>query len=151
MGASSITWKTRSLQRMGFNWMKIYEPPPYRQPINMLWRLEVDARDGDALAAYADHLRGQVRQYDNFVEAYEIGNEVNLRANGWAKPPDAAQYVRLLCRAYHEIKLINPNAIVVSAGLAPAGLSPYPTAPSLMRVSLSIVQRLIHGRRNGRL
>ena len=38
-----------------------------------------------------------------------------------ARPPNAAAYKTLLCAAYTQIKLADPTAIVVSAGLAPTG------------------------------
>ena len=56
------------------------------------------------------------------IDAYEIGNEVNLDASyGWNAPPVAADYAELLCVAYSNIKAADPTAIIVSAGLAPTG------------------------------
>jgi hypothetical protein len=62
----------------------------------------------------ADHYRGQVR-------AYQVWNEPNL-AREWAgRRPDPAEYVELLKVCYVAIKAVDPQAIVISAGLAPTG------------------------------
>lgn len=121
-GASTAHWGNSSITRqMNFNWVKVYDPPKRRKGHHILWRLDAVAADATNLDDFAGRLRSHVRHHDNLVEAYEIGNEVNLNGDGWEQPPNAADYAALLCRAYHEIKLINPNTIVVSAGLAPVG------------------------------
>src|SRR3972149_737505 len=52
------------------------------------------------------------------VLAYEIWNEPNLSIEWGGKPPDAAGYARLLQAGYEGVKAGDPNALVVSAGLA---------------------------------
>lgn len=66
--------------------------------------------------ALAAHYRGQ-------VAAYEIWNEPNLRRewNNPLHPISAASYVELLRLAHGAIKQADPNALVISAGLAPTG------------------------------
>ena len=54
------------------------------------------------------------------IDAYEIGNEPNI-IDEWLTPPKATAYVYQLCEAYRAIKIYDPTAIVVSAGLAPVG------------------------------
>lgn len=54
------------------------------------------------------------------VRAWEIWNEPN-NPPFWAGAPDAAAYVTLLRAAYLGVKVADPNAIVVSGGLAPNG------------------------------
>jgi GH35 family endo-1,4-beta-xylanase len=62
----------------------------------------------------ADRYRGRVR-------AYQVWNEPNL-AREWAdRRPAPAEYVELLRVCYVAIKAADPEAIVVSAGLAPTG------------------------------
>jgi hypothetical protein len=62
----------------------------------------------------AGRYRGQVR-------AYQVWNEPNL-AREWAgRRPDPTEYVELLRTCYVAIKAADPQAIVVSAGLAPTG------------------------------
>lgn len=53
--------------------------------------------------------------------AYEIWNEPNLRAEWGGRTPDPAEYVSLLAAAYQSTKCADPEAIVVSAGLATGG------------------------------
>jgi Tol biopolymer transport system component len=52
------------------------------------------------------------------VQAYEIWNEPNLALEWGGQPPDPAGYAQLLRIAYNAIKAGDPQAMVVSAGLA---------------------------------
>jgi GH35 family endo-1,4-beta-xylanase len=62
----------------------------------------------------AAHYRGR-------VHAYQVWNEPNL-AREWAgRRPDPAEYVDLLQTCYLAVKSADPEAIVISAGLAPTG------------------------------
>jgi hypothetical protein len=67
---------------------------------------------GDVLAAIATRYRGRIR-------AYAIWNEPNLAREWGGDPPSAEEYVDLLKVAYYSIKAADPEAIVISAGLAP--------------------------------
>jgi hypothetical protein len=67
---------------------------------------------GDLLSAMAERYRGR-------IHAYEIWNEPNLSSEWGDRPPDAVEYVALLKIAYRCIKGADPQAIVISAGLAP--------------------------------
>jgi hypothetical protein len=53
--------------------------------------------------------------------AYEIWNEPNLRAEWGGRQPSPGEYVSLLAAAYEGVKSGDPQAIVVSAGLATGG------------------------------
>ena len=55
------------------------------------------------------------------IQAYQIWNEPNLAREWGGNPPNPAQYVEFLGKAYAAIKRANPNAIVISAGMAPNG------------------------------
>jgi aryl-phospho-beta-D-glucosidase BglC (GH1 family) len=58
-------------------------------------------------------------RYQGRVRAYQVWNEPNL-AREWAnRRPDPVEYVELLKTCYVAIKSVDPQAIVVSAGLAP--------------------------------
>jgi hypothetical protein len=60
-------------------------------------------------------------RYQGRVRAYQVWNEPNL-AREWAgRQPDPAEYVELLRVCYVAIKAADPQAIVISAGLAPTG------------------------------
>jgi len=73
---------------------------------------------------YADFVGALAARYRGRVEAYEIWNEQNLWYEWGNEPLDAARYVQLLKAAYQAIKAQDPNAIVVSGALTPAGSVP---------------------------
>lgn len=60
-------------------------------------------------------------RYKGRVHAWQIWNEPNLHREWGELPPDPAAYVELLKGCYLAIKAADPDAIVVSAGLAPTG------------------------------
>jgi hypothetical protein len=68
---------------------------------------------------YGDLLEAMARRYQGRIHAYEVWNEPNLAREWGDQPPNAAQYVELLQVAYQRIKSADPEAIVISAGLAP--------------------------------
>ena len=85
------------------------------------------------LLAYADFVAAVAERYRGRVLGYIIWNEPNLAAewsrsggdlpqhwesfDGWVADP--ADYVHVLCVAYDRIRAADPDALVVSAGLAP--------------------------------
>lgn len=71
------------------------------------------------LAAYADFVATVARRYRGQVQGYIVWNEPNLSLEWAGRPPDAAAYTALLCRAYLALKVADPTVTVVSAGLAP--------------------------------
>lgn len=81
-------------------------------------------RDPEAFAGFCARL---ARRYAAMgVHAWEIWNEPNL-GQFWGKAPDPAMYTRLLKLAYAAIKQADPQAFVVSGGLA----QPATTATSI--------------------
>ena len=62
----------------------------------------------------ADHYRGR-------IAAYQIWNEPNLSREWGGHIPDPAGYVRLLRACSEAIRAADPEAILISAGLAPTG------------------------------
>ena len=118
-GFNVAAWDTQRLQNMGFNWIKVFEAPQSPLPQFVLLRVDVNAQTTQT--ALLDDLDAKLA-YKNNIQAWEIGNEVNIDAPyGWNATPDVAAYKSLLCTAYNKIKSQSPNAIVVSAGLAPVG------------------------------
>jgi hypothetical protein len=85
--------------------------------------------DVEAYGAYcgalADRYRGQ-------IAGYQVWNEPNLQREWNGHTPDAAGYIRLLTACHDAIKAADPDAIVISAGLAPTETEP-PTAVPHMR------------------
>jgi hypothetical protein len=72
--------------------------------------------DPSDLAAFAR--RAAVR-YGDTVDAWEVWNEPNLDAF-WRPRPDPAAYARLLVETTEAIRTVDPDAFVLSGGLAPA-------------------------------
>jgi polysaccharide biosynthesis protein PslG len=72
---------------------------------------------GDFCFTLADRFKGRIR-------AYQVWNEPNLSREWGEQSPSPAEYTELLRVCYIGIKTADPNAIVVSAGLAPTGTQP---------------------------
>lgn len=114
---------TARLTTMGFNWIKIFEVPPANLPQTILLRVEANsAVSVSELLADLDNKLNYLNTHSINVAAWEIGNEPNIDASyGWGTTPNVAAYKDRLCAAYIKIKGQQPDAIVVSAGLAPVG------------------------------
>jgi hypothetical protein len=121
-GANVAAWDTNLLSSMGFNWIKVFNAPGSDLPQNALIRLDAHHTHLGDVTGFGDSVQALAQNNGAYIDAYEIGNEVNLDASyGWGASPIAADYKTLLCEAYNRIKLADPTAIVVSAGLAPTG------------------------------
>jgi len=69
---------------------------------------------------YGDFLEALASRYRGRISAYEIWSEPNLSSEWGGKCNlSAQQYVALLREAYQRIKAADPDAIIISAGLAP--------------------------------
>ena len=55
------------------------------------------------------------------IHAFQVWNEPNLAREWGNQRPNPAQYATMLQKTYAAIKRGNPNAIVISAGMAPTG------------------------------
>ncbi len=73
------------------------------------------------LQDFGDFCGAMAARYQGRIAAYQVWNEPNLSREWGGKPPDPAQYTELLKVCYQAIKAADPQAIVVSAGLAPTG------------------------------
>ncbi|MCK6629690.1 MAG: cellulase family glycosylhydrolase [Anaerolineae bacterium] len=73
-------------------------------------------------AKYAEFVAQVSERYRGKVQAVEIWDEQNLwyKAGGKGRM-NAANYVQLLQQAYPAIKAVNPEMLVISGGLTPAG------------------------------
>ena len=81
-------------------------------------------QNGDAFAEFAGALAARYSCQPGAmgcIQAYQIWNEPNLAREWGNKRPNPAEYVEFLGKAYRAIKAANPNAIVISAGMAPTG------------------------------
>jgi len=68
---------------------------------------------------FADFCYALASRYKGRIAAYQLWNEPNLSREWGGMAPDPEAYVRLLKAGYEAIKRADPNAIVISAGLAP--------------------------------
>jgi polysaccharide biosynthesis protein PslG len=82
--------------------------------------LTTNGPPGD-LADFGQFCGAVAGRYRGRVQAYEVWNEPNLAREWGGQPPDPAAYVQLLKVCYLAIKQADPQAIVISAGLAPTG------------------------------
>ncbi len=85
------------------------------------WARVEPAENGppDDLADYGQFVHDVAHRYKGLVKAYIIWNEPNLALEWGGQRPDPAAYVEMLNLAYVKIKEADPDALVVSAGLAP--------------------------------
>jgi hypothetical protein len=58
-------------------------------------------------------------RYKGRIHAYQVWNEPNLAREWGNRPPNAREYTQMLTKAYNAIKGADPNALVVTAGMAP--------------------------------
>jgi len=68
---------------------------------------------------FADFAYEVAKRYRGRIAAYQIWNEPNLAREWGGKAPNPGDYTQLLKVGYQAIKRADPNAIVISAGLAP--------------------------------
>jgi len=69
---------------------------------------------GDFCHALADRYKGRIR-------AYQVWNEPNLAREWGNQQPDPVRYTEMLRLCYLGIKTADPQALVISAGMAPTG------------------------------
>jgi polysaccharide biosynthesis protein PslG len=91
-----------------------------------LWALQAAAADTAltlpvAPETFAGFCSVLAARYQGRVAGYQIWNEPNLAREWIDMPPDPAGYVELLRACYPAIKRVDPEALVISAGLAPTG------------------------------
>jgi hypothetical protein len=68
---------------------------------------------------FADFCSTVATRYKGRIAAYQVWNEPNLKREWGGKAPDPAAYVELLKMCSAAIRQADPNAIIISAGLAP--------------------------------
>ena len=103
--------------------------------LKLLARISIDPQKRDFWAGlppdsadhFADYIFALASRYSckpeavGCIQAYQVWNEPNLSREWGHKRPNPAEYVYFLGRAYEAIKQANPNALVISAGMAPTG------------------------------
>jgi hypothetical protein len=78
-----------------------------------------DVGPPDDYQDFISFLSALVSRYQGRVDAYQIWNEPNLAREWGGRPPNPAEYTEMLKMAYQTVKAIDPDATVISAGLAP--------------------------------
>jgi GH35 family endo-1,4-beta-xylanase len=73
----------------------------------------------DNLQDFYDYVFAVASRYKGRVDAYQIWNEPNLAREWGNRPPNPVEYVELLKVGYRAVKDADPQAVVISAGLAP--------------------------------
>jgi len=71
------------------------------------------------LQDYADFCGAIAARYRGRIAAYQVWNEPNLAREWGGKAPDPSGYVAMLKACYQAVKRADPQAIVISAGMAP--------------------------------
>ncbi len=91
------------------------------------WARSSQGEDGppDDPAVFAGFMTALSTHYQGVVDAYQIWNEPNLRRewNSTRYPISAQFYVDLLRPTYAAVKAVDPNALIITAGLAPTGFN----------------------------
>ncbi|MBN2472519.1 MAG: beta-galactosidase, partial [Anaerolineae bacterium] len=78
---------------------------------------------------YADFCGRLAGRYQGQIAGYQVWNEPNLQREWAGHVPDAAGYVTLLRACSAAIREADPEAIVISAGLAPTETEPPLSVP----------------------
>jgi hypothetical protein len=94
---------------------RIDTSPEWARPIGVA-KLETPPRDADD---YAEFARKVAERYEGRVRHFQIWNEPNIPFEWGDREPSPAEYTNLLRAAYRAIKSTNPDAVVISAAMAP--------------------------------
>jgi GH35 family endo-1,4-beta-xylanase len=96
-----------------------------------LWVGDFSNGPPENLQDMADFCSAVATRYRGRVHAYQVWNEPNL-AREWAgRSPNPIEYVQLLKVCYTALKKVDPNALVITAGLAPTGSAPPAAMPDI--------------------
>jgi hypothetical protein len=85
----------------------------------------------DNAGHFADFAKAVATRYQGKIAAYQIWNEPNLGREWGFRRPDPAGYAQMLKQTYAAIKSADPNATVITAGMAPTGTDNNEAMPDL--------------------
>jgi len=105
-------WLVRAAEYYGLDLVLRLDHPPE-------WAIIPGVAAPFDVAAYSAFVGKVAARYRGRVGAYVVWNEPNLALEWAGHPPDPEGYVDLLCAAHAAIRAADPDALVVSAGLAP--------------------------------
>lgn len=96
--------------------MRIHGTPTWARPPDSAL-----SHPPEDMAAFGKFMTAVATRYKGEVAAYEIWNEPNLSYEWGNLQPDPATYTEMLKVAYTAIKAVDPEALVISGGLATTG------------------------------
>jgi len=105
-------WLVRVAEYYGLDLVLRLDHPPE-------WAISPEGTVPVDMSAYTAFVAQVANRYRGRVTAYVVWNEPNLAAEWGGRPPDPAGYTELLRAAQAAIRAADPEALVVSAGLAP--------------------------------
>lgn len=126
----TFAWDSISGARGGYDWFRSdgvlalaeerglkvlarLDHPPF-------WAAPADPAQGSAdPVLFAEFCGAVAARYAGRIAAYEVWNEPNLAREWGGQPPNPVAYVELLKACYLAIKAADPQAMVISAGMAP--------------------------------
>ena len=106
--------------------VRLDRQPFWSEPLDNQW--QDNGPPGDP-ADFGDFCGAVAARYRGRIGAYQVWNEPNLNREWGMQPPDPAAYTELLKACYTAIKTADPEAIVISAGLAPTGTNSLEAMP----------------------
>ena len=78
-----------------------------------------DRAPPDDLQDFVNYAVAVARRYRGRISHYQIWNEPNIYPEWGNQPIDPGGYVEMLCRAYHALKDVDPEIVVISGAIAP--------------------------------
>ncbi|MBN1993376.1 MAG: PD40 domain-containing protein [Anaerolineae bacterium] len=96
--------------------LRVHGTPEWARPTDSMY-----THPPTNMADLANFLTALVSRYQGQVAAYEIWNEPNLHYEWGYLQPNSADYTQMLQTAYPAIKKTDPEALVISGGLATTG------------------------------
>jgi hypothetical protein len=115
------------VEKAGLNLIVRLDRQPFWTEVNQL-DLHENAPPAD-MQDFGDFCGAVAERYSGRIAAYQVWNEPNLSREWGDKPPDPAEYTELLKVCYQAVKAADPDAIVISAGLAPTGNNDVTAVP----------------------
>lgn len=125
VGNGEYDWKEledilRQVDRYGLRVvLRVYNAPAWHRSLGS--PATAPPSEPQALGDFMYSMIGHLNRtgFANVVSGYVIWNEPNIPQQWGGQPASAAAYMALLKAAYEGAKAANPDAVIVSAGLAP--------------------------------
>ena len=126
-----LQWSLAEPSKGDYQWLGLDQLLAYAQSEGVKVILRVDSAPGwarsgpegappDDMDDFGDFMSAVATRAAGKVAGYVIWNEPNLPMN-WGGSPSAAQYVQMLKAVYPRITAADPDAAVVTAGMATTG------------------------------